>query len=292
MSRYTTELRYICESLAGLTSSQGFKSVDSIIKKALPFIFDFDFPIFDESYRVPLELKIIRHYYTREISEETFGLWKLRLESRLNEIMPYYNKLYLSETLNFNPLYDTDITTSFDKDFKGVNKVVSNQANTSTVNSTGSISDVVSVDNTQQTATTNKNNDTETTQNKNWDLYSDTPQGGITGLENNEYLTNARKNNGDSTAKREQKAEFSGTVGNTGTTQTTNNSSNSTDSQTALNSTNDTDITNTESYIQKVQGKSSSGSFSKMISEYRETLLNIDMQIINNLSDLFFLLWE
>ena len=292
MSRYTTELRYICESLAGLTSSQGFNSVDNVIKKALPFIFDFDFPIFDESYRVPLELKIIRHYYTREISEETFGLWKLRLESRLNEIMPYYNKLYLSETLNFNPLYDTDITTSFDKDFKGNNKAVSKQNNTSTVNSTGSISDVVSVDNTQQTATTNKNNDTETTQNKNWDLYSDTPQGGITGLENNEYLTNARKNNGDSTAKREQKAEFSGTVGNTGTTQTTNNSSNSTDSQTALNSTNDTDITNTESYIQKVQGKSSSGSFSKMISEYRETLLNIDMQIINNLSDLFFLLWE
>ena len=292
MSKYTTEVRFICESSAGLSESEGANNVDSILDKCWNKVFNFDFPIFDESYRVPLELKIIRHYYTREISEETFGLWKLRLECRLNEIMPYYNKLYLSETLNFNPLYDTDITTSFDKDFKGNNKAVSKQNNTSTVNSTGSISDVVSVDNTQQTATTNKNNDTETTQNKNWDLYSDTPQGGITGLENNEYLTNARKNNGDSTAKREQKAEFSGTVGNTGTTQTTNNSSNSTDSQTALNSTNDTDITNTESYIQKVQGKSSGGSFSKMISEYRETLLNIDMQIINNLSDLFFLLWE
>ena len=52
------------------------------------------FPIFDENYRSVLETKILRHYYTREIGFETVGLWKHYLKTKLNEIMPKYNKLY------------------------------------------------------------------------------------------------------------------------------------------------------------------------------------------------------
>ena len=110
MSKYTTEVRFICETEAGYTESKGFNSIDNILDIAAPKIFNFDFPIFDENYRLPLEKKILRHYYTREISEETVGLWKLRLQDRLCMIMPYYNKLYESELLEFNPLYDVDYT--------------------------------------------------------------------------------------------------------------------------------------------------------------------------------------
>lgn len=73
-------------------------------------MFDFQFPIFDESYRSVIETKILRHYYTREIGLETVGLWKLKLNTKLNEIMPYYNKLYKSELIEFNPLYDVELT--------------------------------------------------------------------------------------------------------------------------------------------------------------------------------------
>ena len=52
------------------------------------------------------------HYYTREIGFETVGLWKLKLQTKLNEIMPYYNKLYETELLKYNPLYDVDMTTT------------------------------------------------------------------------------------------------------------------------------------------------------------------------------------
>ena len=116
MSKYTTELRFICESEAGLTESKGFNSIQSILEESAPKIFNFDFPIFDENYRLPLEIKILRYYYTREICEETVGLWKLRLQNKLNLIMPYYNKLYESELYNFNPLYDTDLTTDYEKE--------------------------------------------------------------------------------------------------------------------------------------------------------------------------------
>ena len=113
MSQYTTELRYICESLAGLEHSVGYSDIDEVIDNSYDKIFDFNYPIFDENYRPLLEKKILKHFYTREIGQETYGLWKLKLNTKMNEIMPYYNKLYNSELLEFNPLYDVDLTTSF-----------------------------------------------------------------------------------------------------------------------------------------------------------------------------------
>lgn len=112
MSNFTTEVRFICESEAGATESKGFNCVDEILRKSVKKVFNFDFPIFDEKYRIPLETKILRYYYTREICDETVGLWKLRLYNRLNLIMPYYNQLYESALLKFNPLYDVDLTTT------------------------------------------------------------------------------------------------------------------------------------------------------------------------------------
>ena len=53
MSKYTTELRYICESYNTDTPS-GNDNVEDIIANAAPKIFDFYYPIFDESYRLTL----------------------------------------------------------------------------------------------------------------------------------------------------------------------------------------------------------------------------------------------
>ncbi len=121
MSKFTTEVRFICESESGLVESKGFNSISEILYLSAPKIFNFDFPIFDESYRLPLETKILRHYYTREISEETVGLWKLRLQDRLCMIMPYYNQLYESELIKFNPLYNYDLSSDYKKTKEGEN---------------------------------------------------------------------------------------------------------------------------------------------------------------------------
>ncbi len=109
MSKYTTELRFICENEYNGESS-GFNEINKILTTVAPKIFNFDFPIFDEEYRVPLEVKILRTYYTREICEETVGLWKLRLQNKLCNIMPYYNQLYKSALLEFDVFKDVDYT--------------------------------------------------------------------------------------------------------------------------------------------------------------------------------------
>ena len=162
MSKYTTEVRFICETESGLTESVGYNDIDTVLDNSVNKIFDFDFPIFDENYRGVLERKILLHFYTREIGFETVGLWKLKLKTKLNEIMPYYNKLYNSELIDFNPLYTVD----------------------KTIHRGG--------DGTQE----NRGKDTDTsdgwTHNNTLDKYSDTPQGAIDNLVEGKYLTNAR----------------------------------------------------------------------------------------------------
>lgn len=250
MSKYTTEVRFICETASGLGESKGYADVDTIITNAIPKIFTFTFPIFDENYRTVLEKKILKHFYTREICEETVGLWKLRLDTKLNEIMPYYNKLYNSELLEFNPLYTANLTRKKKTDYDSNRNTSNNGTVKSTSESNGS--------------------DTSTNSNDKIDLYSDTPQGSLTGVENETYLTNARK------------TTDSGNSSSSTSNSTTGNVTNSDSGTDALNST--------EDYLETVIGFEGSNA-SDLLIKYRDTFLNIDMMVIGDLESLFFQLW-
>ena len=169
MSKYTTELRYICEMKSGFSMDEiPDKSPEEIIQAARPVIFDFDFPIYDETLRIPLELKILRHYYTREIGVETYGLWKWRLNSKLNEIMPMYNKLYEAEfkLASASGIYNVDITINRDS------------------------------------FSQNESHSEEQNENESKDAFSDTPQNGLKNVEDLAYLTDYRniKNDGSGSA--------------------------------------------------------------------------------------------
>lgn len=235
MSKYTTQVRYICEQLSGYVQSVDYSDVDLVLRSAEPKIFDFNYPIFDENYRHVLNTKILKHYYINEIGLETYALWKLRLNTKMNEIMPYYNQLYKSELYTFNPLYDTDITRQ--------HKVDRSQDST--------------------TKTTDTSTTEQTNGNVHADAYSDTPQGGITGVENLNYLTNYRKITDDNTLNNK-------ITGNTDT---------------------DTGITSLESYVETVKGTQGTRNYSDLLKDFRSTFLNIDMQVIESLSDLFMLIW-
>lgn len=70
-----------------------------------------DYPIFDEQYREFLNAKIIDHYYYREIGLETVDMFIRQLRTKMNEIMPYYNKWYQAEDMmaDINPLSTQDM---------------------------------------------------------------------------------------------------------------------------------------------------------------------------------------
>ena len=235
MSKYTTQVRFICESLSGLTESVGYSGIDDVIQSAIPKVFSFNFPIYDESYRNVLCGKILKHYYTREICAETIGLWKLWLDARLNEIMPYYNQLYKSAMIEFNPMYDVDLTTTHTRTNDGTNEGEYHS----------------------------KQSGSNESENKNVDKFSDTPQGALDNIENDTYLTSAR------------------VVENSSKGSSSNN----------VDDTNKNTVKNTEDYIQHIVGKNGGTSYSKRLEEFRNTFLNIDAMIIDELKDLFFNLW-
>lgn len=287
MSKYTTELRFICEHLAGMEESVGFEDVNNIILVARPKIFSFSYPIFDPQYRSVLETKIIRHYYTREICAETYSLWKLWLQARMNEIMPYYNKLYESELLEFNPLNDVNLTVDHSKDTEGTNE------NTDTARGTRADTKTLERETTSsEDLTRNLDRDISesgTFNGNHWDYYNDTPQGGITGLNDLDYLTNARHitDSNTSTHTTAQEDEVTQAVTGSGTQE----DSESLSSTTTNNITRNGEYTDSETYLQHIVGKRGYATYSKMLQEYRETFLNIDKTIIDELADLFFNLW-
>lgn len=246
MSKYTTELRFICETLAGETESQGASKVDEIIDLARPQIFNFDYPIFDEEYKPQLEHKIIRHFYTREIGQETFGLFQLELNKAMNDIMPYYNELYKSAKLEFDPLTDVSYERS-----------TSESADTS-----------LSTSESQSDSASNQTYDSMLPESFEWNLEQDTPQNQLQGVADLQYLTRATKiqrGGADQSYSRYQ-----------------GNNTSASEHESAGTSTRD--------YLESLKGYRNNNP-SKLLDDYRKTILNIDLLIIGELEKLFFQLW-
>ena len=173
-------------------------------------IFNFDYPIFDEEYRPILEEKITRHFYFREIGFETVGRFLYHLETKMNEIMPYYNQLYESTRLEFNPLINYQVTETQSRDVRA--------------RGVGS----------------------ETGKGKG--LYSDTPQG-RTSLEGTNHVTEINENTSSSTSENDSESN--------------------------------------EKYVRTMEGNIGVQTFSQLLSDYRTTFINVDMMVLNELSELF-----
>lgn len=164
MAKYTVQIKSIIESL-GSNSVLTLSTLDEQIENARPKIFDFEYPFYDPSSKADFERWILESILMDEINYETYGLWHLRLRTWMKTNMPYYNKLYESAKLITNPLKNHHL----ERNTEG------NENGTSNANGTSNFIG--------------------------WNMYADTPQGGINGLENSNYLTNATKDLNDSTSE-------------------------------------------------------------------------------------------
>lgn len=287
MSKYTTEVRFICESKSGLENSKGCDDVDEILNNSWHKIFTTKAEIFDENYRAVICKKILKHYYLREICSETVGIWKLWLNTRLEEILPYYNQLYKSALLEFNPLYDVNVRKTHNRTIDENKTENGTTTETSTDKNTGSGTRDNTTSGNNTNSSTGSVTDTGTGSSK--DLYSDTPQGALTGVENETYLTNARKITNTDSSTSESSNSGSSEYKDTGNVKYSD-TSDRTNTKNGSNSNTGT-LNNTEEYLETVSGKQGSESYSNMIKEYRDTFLNIDRMVIAEFDDLFFGLW-
>lgn len=230
MAKYTTQVRSLVE--AGVE------------------IFDFDYPLFDPTYKQVLETKIINHYYFREIGFETAAQFKWFLKSKMNIIMPLYNEHYKAVELfkTYDPYKNKNVTTT---DKRTNTQETEGSTDTST-NSTGNVT------------ATSDGNSTETTDGK--EVFHDTPQARLQGLD---YATNMTDR--DNT--------------NTGTShgESTQDSTDTTTGSSTLTGT----VTTIDEYTQTIAGHDGMKYPSGILQEIRETFINIDEMIIDELNDLF-----
>lgn len=103
-----------------------------------------NYPIFNSAYREHLNGRIIGHYYNREIGMETSDMFIWAVEQKMMEVMPYYNKLYSTEQISYDPLSTVDIRTLLSGETD-----TTSESDTTATNETGSKSRSIQSDTPQ-----------------------------------------------------------------------------------------------------------------------------------------------
>ena len=148
MSKYTITIKDIVNNYNILDT---FKTVDEKLDTAREYIFDFNYPVIDDTTKRRIEIAILKHYYYREIAFETIGMFKIKLNDRLNLIMSRYNALYQKQDLSLSPYINSYL---------------------------------------KESGNTNGTNDTDVS-NEDWQTTSDTPRGILTELKEGKYSSMA-----------------------------------------------------------------------------------------------------
>lgn len=265
------------------------------------------YPIFDEDYRATLNGHIFDHYRLDEIGFENLSVFVMKMRSRMNVIMPYFNKLYNIEKLNIDPLSTINITTTGKTDFDNVttgesvtDRDISVLGDVDTTLESAETTQGAVDSNVDTSQATNRNSEAQTNSESGTGsraVNSTTPQVMLSG--NKDYASSASDSNAQAHATNTVEEETTETV--TGQTITGETTSVSNDTSSTSNAHTDTTtdeqvhttdeasstgVTNTESVTSGYQGHSSA-----LLEAYRNSLLNIDMMVIEELSTLFLKVW-
>lgn len=251
MSVYTTQLRFPVEQML---DDLGLSHAESNWPQVYKGLGLDSYPIFEEAHRQVLNDKIIRRYYFREIGLETVGLFRWYMNMTMQEIMPYYNQLYLSAQIEFDPLATRNM--SFEESW-GTQRDVSTDRTESRTD----------------TGTTSVDQTTEgNSQTKDKDVFSDTPMSMLQNaapnpIENAQYATSVdlAESNTDDMATLESKTDTSSKA------------------DTSANEKVDDALTGKRTHTEKGYDRSAA----EMLLKYRETLINIDAMVLNDLESLF-----
>ena len=94
-------------------------------------IFDFSYPYYTEEFKKHFEETFINHFYYDNINFETPSIFKNRLKSKLNIIMPSYVKILETLDLEQRILDNYDVVETFEKVGNAENEGLEKVKNTS-----------------------------------------------------------------------------------------------------------------------------------------------------------------
>lgn len=197
-----------------------------------------------------LAKKIVDNYLMREIGFETMALFKHYAKIEMEKIMESKLPLIYSAAISYDPLVNVDFTETFGRSVKA------NGSSSASGNSHNN-------DNSSTSGTTSNNSSGLT-------IDSDTPQGQITkaSILNGSYASNTSAN--ESTDSGSSSSSFENI------SSSSNSTSGSSNSET------------NEDYIKHIKGNSGvSATAQKMIQLYRDNIIAIDKDIIEEIGSIF-----
>ena len=256
-------------------------TVDQIIENGKDKFFDFVFPWYadDKTGLDDFKNLFLRKNYMKQIGQETTAQFKLYVQARLMEKMPLYKQLYESSLLEYDPLVNRKLTTTtnqIENEERG--KESENIVNTTATGNT----EENNSSNRNGTSTEQRNSETDmNTETNNQSVHSENPE--IT-MSNKDYATSM---------DREKKAEEgSGTesIDENKSIEDTTTEHNNSDSNANSNETGNL-TENEKKEINKNGNEIIEGFYgdsqAEAILKYRETILNLNEMICNDMDDLF-----
>lgn len=144
--------------------------VYDLAKNSRTTIFDFNYPLSSAVNKEEFECMILNKFMMRRINFETFTLFKIQLNVKLNEIMPNYNKLFDSLE-NWNLFNDGETTK----------RNVTDDRNITTDRKSTIENNVTNILDNKSTTSTNEISDRR---------FSDTPQNQLQNVKDGKYVTN------------------------------------------------------------------------------------------------------
>ena len=219
----------------------------------------------------------------------------------MNEGMSFYNQLYKTLEIDFNPIMDYKVTESITE--VGTSESITNDSSNRNITSTEDLT-TDGLGNSRQSDSNSKFSnidnkiikEEESTINEN-DLskFLEGGQGSISNIDT--HMTNATKSEGDNTqdSMSNEHAETTQNDVHTGSSrndyEVNNVSERSSNVEDGVTKLVDSESTNNKNLNVTKEGKVSVKSYSELLIEYRNTIINIDKLVIQELSDLFYNLY-
>ena len=278
-------------------------------------LFDFQYQFDDQNFRAQLEQSVIDYYYNYEIGTETPDEFKRRFQAKWLSFIDYYNQLYNTTLLTYNPLINYKLVEALDQ------LATTNTLQDSTSNTTATgMTDTEGTENTTQTNSSDStrtdnlsaqsdstrtdnttSNTVDSTDGSGNEKTSDYPQQAIAGgdfLEGEKVTSTS--SDGESTTTNTGTVANTDTTVNTGTQGTvTTSDGDSTNTHSAATTSEDSsntigkltsEGTNNTNYEKTIEGLTGT-SYQELIAKERQNLLRLIPAIIGELKPLFILVY-
>lgn len=114
--------------------------ISNLAKEGRTTFFDFDYPLTNNITKEQFETMILNNFITRRIGFDTLTTFKIKLNVKLNSIMPKYNKMF-DALENWNIFNDGEVTTETGTDERQTTNTTQNTLSNSSTTQSSSTSD-------------------------------------------------------------------------------------------------------------------------------------------------------